>query len=120
LEEGVTIPVFNNVKFLARVGRTLYHYVRSQLCCHDAFSKLSDLFENSISIIIFEDEETKECIENTINDILDKFVEFYLGARFDDYTQVVLPKVNFRLKGLKNNAKLSLGFRTGISLGVIK
>lgn len=120
LEEGIIIPVFNNVNFLARVGSTLYHYVRSQLCCHDAFSELCDLFENSISSIIFEDEETKECVENMINDILEKFVEYYLGARFNDYTQVVLPKVNFKLKGRKNNAKLSLGFRTGISLGVIK
>jgi vacuolar-type H+-ATPase subunit E/Vma4 len=61
---------------------------------HNKYHDNKDFFEDSISSIVLENEETKIFIENTINDILDKFVEYYLGARFNDCTQVVLPKVN--------------------------
>lgn len=40
LEEEVIMPIFDNIEFLATVGSSLYHFLRTQFCCNDAYSEI--------------------------------------------------------------------------------
>jgi hypothetical protein len=118
IEEEVIMPIFEDIRFLCQVGCSLYQYLYSQLRCSDAFSALEELFANAISSIDIEGEEMLIYMEDTITAIMNKFLEYYLGARFNDYTQVLIPKLNKKLKGRNSGATKSISFRTGIKLGL--
>lgn len=110
---------------MAVVGNGFYAFIRAQFRSHNSFTKIEDIFSNVLkkNEILWTEckitsslelqnqiEENNNSIELKIDELLQKFVEYYLQTRFNDYTKAQLPRLNCTLSGRDNSALESLPF----------
>ena len=115
IEREVLIPVFGNLQLLAAVGNRFYSFIKAQFRSHNSFTLLEDTFYKVVKV------NTNITIkaDTLVNALLDKFEDYYLHTRFNDFIIAQLPRVNKVLSGRSNSMFENIGFRDKIKVGAI-
>ena len=115
IEREVLIPVFGNLQLLAAVGNRFYSFIKAQFRSNNSFSLLEDIFKRALLV----NSNSLVNADVEVNALLDKFEDFYLHTRFNDFIIAQLPRVNKVLSGRSNSVLGKIGFRDKIKVGAV-